>query len=280
MCANENHPKTRRGRKARSDARAAAHTQKTPAATGFSGGRFAPLSEKDVAQIDDAVRQILQTIGMAEAPAVVVDSLTAHGGKLGADGRLRFPESLINDALAGFTRNFTLPGQAAEHDMHLQGKRVYVGSGGAAPYVVDLDSGRYRASTLRDLYDAARLVDALENIHFFSRSLIAGDMPDALSLDINTAYASLKGTTKPVFTSASEAANVRSNRAVVFHHRRLRSGICGAPVFIFQHQSCDSAVALCGTSLRGHGGGGQVGISSARQFVRSVGRIESGHHCR
>ena len=282
MCANENHPKTRRGRKARSDARAAAHTQKTPAATGFSGGRFAPLSEKDVAQIDDAVRQILQTIGMAEAPAVVVDSLTAHGGKLGADGRLRFPESLINDALAGFTRNFTLPGQAAEHDMHLQGKRVYVGSGGAAPYVVDLDSGRYRASKLRDLYDAARLVDALENIHFFSRSLIAGDMPDALSLDINTAYASLKGTTKPVFTSASEAANVEAIAQLCFTIAGSESAFVARPFLSFNinhvtpplryaAQACEVMAAAVRLGFPVHANSfGQLGASSPVTIAGSV----------
>ena len=68
--------------------------------------------------------------------------------------------------------------------------------------------GRYRESTLGDLYDAARLVDSLEHLHFFSRSLVARDMPDLHSLDINTAYACLAGTSKHVFTSASLAAHV------------------------------------------------------------------------
>ena len=63
-------------------------------------------------------------------------------------------------------------------DMPVNNASVYVGSGGAAPLVLDLDTGRYRESTLKDLYDAARLVDCLDNIHFFSRSLVARDMPD------------------------------------------------------------------------------------------------------
>ena len=48
-----------------------------------------------------------------------------------------------------------------------------MGSGGAAPSMIDIETGRYRDSTLRDLYDAARLVDALDNVHFFSRSVVA-----------------------------------------------------------------------------------------------------------
>ncbi len=76
------------------------------------------------------------------------------------------------------------------------------------PSVIDLVPGRCRNSTLGDLHDAARLVDALPDIHFFSRSLVARDMPDALSLDVNTAYASLAGTAKHVMTSISDPAHV------------------------------------------------------------------------
>lgn len=196
---------TRRGRKARSNARRAVRT--TPAQPGVEGGRYAPLNARDIGMIDNAVRRILQKIGMAEAPPVVVESVGAHGGSL-RDGRLLFPERLIDDALAGLRRDITLPGQNKRHDMHLEGARVHLGSGGAAPFVVDLESGAHRAATLYDLHAAARLVDTLGNIHFFSRSLAASDMPDAAALDLNTAYASLKGTAKHVFSSASTPEHV------------------------------------------------------------------------
>ena len=174
----------------------------------LEGGRYRPLNTADITRIDRVVRQILQQIGLSEAPDIVIETVTAGGGCLDADGRLTYSEKLINDALHGLSRNFTLHGQSAGHELRLSGKRVHVGSGGAAPRVLDLDSGSYRDSTLRDLYDAARLVDALDNIHFFSRSLVARDMPDLHSLDINTAYASLSGTSKHVCTSASLAEHV------------------------------------------------------------------------
>lgn len=145
---------------------------------------------------------------MSEAPDIVVDRVCAAGGSLGADGRLRFSADLIESALQGIARDFTLCGQRPEHDMQLGGGRVHVGSGGAAPMIVDLETGRYRDSSLGDLYDAARLVDSLEHLHFFSRSLVARDMPDLHSLDINTTYACLAGTSKHVLASASLAAHV------------------------------------------------------------------------
>jgi trimethylamine--corrinoid protein Co-methyltransferase len=202
-------PKARRGRKSRSEARTAPPDQRTlPVRPGLEAGRYAPLAEADLPRIDNAVLEVLETVGMSEAPPGVIERVTASGGSLMADGRLSFPPRLVGQALAGLTRDFTLHGQAPGHEMVLSGKRVHVGSGGAAPSIIDLETGRYRDSTLRDLYDAARLVDALENIHFFSRSLVARDMPDALSLDMNTAYASLAGTAKHVCTSVTRPEHV------------------------------------------------------------------------
>ena len=181
---------------------------RTPAIGGLVGGRYRPLDDSDLPLIDQAVRRILRDVGMAEAPPGVIERVTAAGGHLDTDGRLHYADELIEDALNGMQRDFTLCGQLPGHDLHLGGARVYTGSGGAAPMILDLDSGVYRESTLQDLYDAARLVDSLEHLHFFSRSLVARDMPDLLSLDINTAYACLAGTAKHVFCAASKAEHV------------------------------------------------------------------------
>jgi trimethylamine--corrinoid protein Co-methyltransferase len=183
---------------------------------GSVGGRYQPLNEADLPVVDQAVRKILEDVGMSEAPEIVVEQVTAAGGSLDQDGRLHFSADLIDRALNGFARDFKLCGQKPEHDMQLGGRRVHVGSGGAAPMIMDLDSGRYRESNLRDLYDAARVVDSLEHIHFFSRSLVARDMPDLHSLDINTAYACLAGTSKHVFSSVSLAEHVEEVAEMCF----------------------------------------------------------------
>ena len=194
--------RSRRGRRGRShhkQSRSAATV--SPAQAGGEGGCFRPISPTDLPKIDAAIRHILTHIGLSEVPKIVSDLVMKHGGGLSADGRLTFTNAIIDQFLAGCQRNFTLCGQLPKQDMPLSGKRVYLGTGGAAPQVVDLETGRYRDSTLRDLYDAARIIDGLDNIHFFSRSLVARDMPNDWLLDVNTAYASLVGTTKHVQTS-------------------------------------------------------------------------------
>jgi len=241
---------------------------------GLVGGRYQPLNSDDLPKIDAAVRSILTDVGMTDAPEIVVDHVTHAGGSLDADGRLHFSTELIENALHGLARDFTLCGQDPEHDLHLGGSRVHVGSGGAAPLILDLETGRYRESTLRDLYDAARLVDCLDNIHFFSRSLVARDMPDLKTLDINTAYACLAGTRKHVFTSASEAEHVEeiaemcymiAGSREAFEARPFLSMNCNLPVppLRFDPESCEVAAAVvrCGIPLHSNTFG-QMGASS------------------
>ncbi|OED39839.1 trimethylamine methyltransferase [Chromatiales bacterium (ex Bugula neritina AB1)] len=172
------------------------------------GGRYRPLKSASIESIHQAVLQILAEVGMAEATDDAISIVTGNGGRLSDNGRLCFPAELVARTLRGLKKNITLHGQQPGHELYLSDQQVHVGSGGAAPMVVDINTGQYRDATLVDLYDAARLVDALDNVHFFSRSLVARDMPDDLLLDINTAYASLTGTRKHVMVSASCGDNV------------------------------------------------------------------------
>ena len=175
---------------------------------GAGGARFRPLSDQEAAATHQAALDLLSTLGLSQATATMVDLVVSRGGRRTDDGRLLFPERLVENALDGVRRGVTLHGRGAGLDLTLSDARVQFSSGGASPSVVDLGSGRYRDATTRDLFDAARLVDALENIHHFSRSLVARDAPDPLTMDLNTAYACLAGTTKHVSVSATDASHV------------------------------------------------------------------------
>ena len=205
----DENPKGRKSRRRRGgNIGSNAQTAAKPDTRGLEGGQYTPLNQSQILQIDAAVHEILEKTGFSEAPPIVVNTITKAGGKLDKDNRLSFPSRLLDKAIDGIARHYPLHGQVPGHEMHMTGKCVHTGSGGAAPYVVDIDTGQYRESTLKDLYDAARLVNSLDNIHFFSRSLVARDMPDELSLDINTAYASLSGCEKHVFIAATQPEHV------------------------------------------------------------------------
>ena len=173
-----------------------------------TGGNLTPLDERGIEAIHAAALELLASTGISEAPSSAVKRVADAGGRLDDAGRLLFPEKLVEAALAGLQRDFTLFGRAVDTDLVLAPGAVHVGTGGASPQLFDMQLGRYRDSCLADLYDVARLVDRLTHIHFFSRPLVARDMPDQQRLDVNTAYASLVGTTKHVFVSAGNAQSV------------------------------------------------------------------------
>ncbi|MCY4137153.1 MAG: trimethylamine methyltransferase family protein [Rhodobacteraceae bacterium] len=196
----------RRNRRKRARTRNRTGTPETLAGT--EGGRFNPLTLNQVEAINAAAFEILESIGLSGAPIRFIDAVVAAGGQLTGNDRLRFPARLVEEAVAATAGPVHLCGQDPRHDMKLADCRVHTGTGGAAPEIIDLDTGRYRPSNLRDLHDAARLADTLEHVHFFSRPLVARDMPDPELLDINTAYACLAGTAKHVCVSASDPRNV------------------------------------------------------------------------
>ena len=205
---------------------------KTPTIIKPIAGRLKPLSVSNLEKIHDASLDILAQVGISEAPDIVIDTITAAGGSVTQDNRLTMPRDLVNTALKGLNRGFSLYGQSSDTTLNLKGPRTHTGSGGAAPQMVDTISGHYRAATLADLYDAARLVDRLEHIHFFSRSVVATDMESERALDLNTAFAALAGTRKHVMVSASDPAHVQdiaemcftiAGSAEAFHQRPFLS---------------------------------------------------------
>lgn len=202
----------RSGREARRAARAApAPAHSRPVRAGLAGGRYKPLNDSEIQRIHSAALDVLEQIGLADAPETGVAMMVARGAILGDDGRLRFPRALIEDVIARSARHWTLYGQTAEHDLEPWGTKVHFGTAGAAVSMVDPDTGAYRDSTVRDLYDSARTVDALEHIHFFQRTVVCRDLTNPYEMDFNTCYASVAGTAKHVGTSWGDVAQMQAS---------------------------------------------------------------------
>ena len=206
----------RGGRVARQALRAAPQPEAERAVRpGLEGGRYRPLAEADLTRIHNAALEVLEQIGLGEAIPSTIELITAAGGRMSEHGRLVLPRALVEDVIARAPRRFPLCGQLPKHDLEPWGKRVYFGTAGAAVHMVDPITGDYRDSTLADLYDAARLVDALEHIHFFQRSIVCRDMVDPADLDLNTSYACVAGTAKHVGTSFTQVRHVENALAML-----------------------------------------------------------------
>jgi trimethylamine--corrinoid protein Co-methyltransferase len=205
-------PRSRRagGRSARVAMRTAPLAQELrPIRPGMEGGTYKPMSDAEVLRIHHAALEALETIGLADAPPSGVEILTGAGAILGDDGRIRFPRALVEDMLAMTNKEVTLFGRDPANDLSVGGNRVYYGTAGAAVNIVDVENNEYRHSMVQDLFNAAKIVNALDNVHFLQRPMVCRDIPDNYEMDMNTVYACTKGTTKHIGTSFTEASYVK-----------------------------------------------------------------------
>ena len=170
---------------------------------------FQPLDQSEVGRVHSAALELLERIGMAAPTDRVKDVALSHGCSLSDKGRLVFPRGLVEDTLAQAAKQFTVHGRDAAFDFEARNGKVNFCTGGAAVKMLDIDTHRYRASTLRDLYDLARLCDTLENIQWFARPVVATDIEDLFELDANTIYACAAGTRKHIATSFTHGDHVR-----------------------------------------------------------------------
>ena len=196
-------PDTRQRRRRRAQPDAAPAAVLAPV-----GGRLALLDEDELDLIHDTALAILADTGLADPTDEATNLVLGAGGSLSPDGRLLFPPALVERVIDSLPGRITLCGRRPGTDLVLGGTAVHLGSGGASPQILDLDTGRYRDSVLADIYDAARIVEQMDHIHFFSRPMVARDIEDPAAMELNTAWACLAGTSKHVMVSASSVASV------------------------------------------------------------------------
>ena len=172
------------------------------------GGRFKPLTDDKAALIVERAFAILETVGMADAPDWLRQYLLDKGASQRADGRITFARAAVEAVIARSPSTVALPGFVEELGLEIGGGRVHIGTGGAAVEVLDPGTGAYRPSTLADLYRLMRIVDRSQHIHYGVRPVVARDMKTPFDLDINTAFACLKATGKPIGVSFDSAGHV------------------------------------------------------------------------
>ncbi len=201
-------PSRHGGRKARRRQRLAAAQSMTMVQGSALTSPYRPLSDHDVTRVHGAALDLLEEVGMA-APTERVKAAALQGGcTFSETGRLLFPHALVEDLLDKAARRFVVHGRDPEFDFEARNGTVNFCTGGAAVKMLDIETRSYRPSTLRDLYDIARVCDTLENLQWITRPVVATDIADVFEFDINTIYACAAGTRKHIATSYASAENV------------------------------------------------------------------------
>ena len=244
------------GRSARHKIREAGPAH-APVHSGLKGGAFKPLCEGDIERIHQTALDVLANVGVGDPPPEMVELALAKGCTLNSDGRLCFPRDFVEDIVAGACREMTIHGRDPAFDIHLRGTDVSYSTAGQAVSVYESASRTYRASTLLDLYDMARLVDRLDHIHRFCQPIVATDIADPYEHAMNIAYACLSGTLKSF--SCTIVAPEHIEQAVAMFDMVL-----GGEGRFREKPFCTIGACPIVSPLRFGEDGAQVGITSVR----------------
>jgi len=165
---------------------------------------YRPLTNENIRQIDQIGRRILEQIGIRIQGSTYLDILKAAGAKVDYENkRVRFDGDWIDEVLKRAPSRFTLYSRDGQNDLHLGKGNVYFGNGGRVFRILDMGTGGYRLTKLRDVADTATLVNHLDHIRFYIIACQAHDIKPVNYHLLDFAYA-FNHTTKHVMGGCTD----------------------------------------------------------------------------
>ncbi len=159
--------------------------------------RFPRLTKEQCRMMHEASLYILERIGVKLDLEEAVLLLQKAGARVSGDNIVHIPPSLVEWALK------TVPKQVVLHDrngnpaMTVKGHSCFYGPGSDCLNIIDHRTGERREPLLKDLQEAVRICDALENIDFVMSMVLPVDVDKTLA-DRYQMEAMLNNTTKPI----------------------------------------------------------------------------------
>ena len=156
------------------------------------------LTSQDIKRIDRTSRQILKEVGINVRDSVFLDKLKEAGAQVDYDNqRVRFGEVWLDEMLSRAPSHFVLCSRDGKNDLHLGEDRVHFANGGRVFRILDMGTGGYRLTMLRDVANTATLVDSLNYISFYIIACQSHDLPPRY-YHLNDFFHAFNHTTKHV----------------------------------------------------------------------------------
>jgi trimethylamine---corrinoid protein Co-methyltransferase len=201
--------------------------------------QFRVLSASQVREVVSAAMDVLERAGTRvygeDALALLRGAGCVMTGEGVAEGvpvaLVHIPSSVVEGALRTTPSRIAVAGRDRSKRLSLERDRFYFGTGSDCPSLVDPYSDEVRKYTFDDVYDAARLSDALPNIDFhMSLGLTSGVLP--ATYDRPQFLAMVKGTSKPLVITAVDAEGLADQYQMACEVLGGPEAFARAPLFV------------------------------------------------
>ncbi len=181
-------------------------------AKGLESGRYRPLADTDIEKIHKTVLRVFSEVGVQVNHDEALKIFKKAGAWVDEGSRIvRFDEKMVMELIGAAPSVINLCGRKEDGslDCLIGGKRVYMGTGGTALNVQDPGRDDNRRSEIRDIMNMARVVDELENIHFYMLNIFPHDVEND-DIDVNRFGAALNRTRKHIMGGVYTVEGIRN----------------------------------------------------------------------
>ncbi|MFC2041324.1 trimethylamine methyltransferase family protein, partial [Chloroflexota bacterium] len=176
---------------------------------GISLPYYRPLLPGHIKQIDQTGRRILEHIGIRVFDTTFLDVFKKAGAQVDYDTQIiRFEGHWLDELLGKAPSRFTLHSRDGQNDLFLGEGKVYFANGGRVFRILDMTTGGYRLTMLRDVANTATLVNCLDYIDLYIIACQAHDLAPQ-NYHLNDFYHAFNCTTKHVMGGCDSLEGVK-----------------------------------------------------------------------
>jgi len=158
-------------------------------------GALTLFSNQQLEDVHEASLKVLDEIGVVVQHEGALNLLAKAGAAIDGN-RVKVSKELAEWALAQSPSSIILYNRDKTPACHLEGLNNCFGTGSDCYYILDSETGKRRRCSLKDVENAVRLCDALDNISYIMSMCNPAEVP-AIFSDIYQYREMLKHTTKP-----------------------------------------------------------------------------------
>ncbi len=173
-----------------------------------SNVQFKVLSEDQCKRLYNSVLEVLEGTGIDVYHKEAVELMRENGCWVDDDGvRVRIPTSVAEKAIKSAPSRIVLSDRNKKRKLFIEKNNAYFGPGPTNLNFIDVYTGERRPVKKSDVYNTAKVVDALPNIDFCMSLANISDCTAELA-DVHEIHAMLQNTTKPIVAWAFNNDNL------------------------------------------------------------------------
>lgn len=176
----------------------------------FISPQFKLLSESQIKEIHLSTLEILRDTGVRFEDEKAVEILRKNGAWVKDNNLVRFPASMVEEAISSAPQRIVLCNSEGEGKLFLEDTKTFFGTGSDTLHYLDPYTENFEEWTTDKLCEYYRICDALPNIDFLMSLGIPQDVPDDVSHYQWQFAHMMQNSSKPCVVVCNDAEDIKS----------------------------------------------------------------------